>query len=79
MVASKYGFTTVFIKAKDLRRQLRTKKKRIKWVLQIYEVDCNNCKKKYTDGTGWKLKEGMKEHKDDGEKSREDKKITGLS
>ena len=42
----------------------------------FYEVDCNNCFKKYTDETGRKLKERMKEHKDGGEKSQ---KITGLS
>ena len=45
----------------------------------VYEVDCNNCFKKYTGETGRKLKERMKEHKDDGEKSQEDKKITGFS
>ena len=42
----------------------------------VYEVHCNNCLKKYTDETGRKLKERMKEHKDGGEKSQ---KITGLS
>ena len=45
----------------------------------VYEVDSNNCFKKYTGGTGRKLKERIKEHKDDGEKSRKDKKTTGLS
>ena len=35
--------------------------------------------KKYTGESGRKLKEKKKEHKDHGEKSREDKKITGLS
>ena len=45
----------------------------------VYEVNCNNYLKKYTGETGRKLKERMKEHKDDGEKSRKDKKITGLS
>ena len=45
----------------------------------MYEVDCNNCLKKYTGETGRKLKERMKQHKDDGQKSREDKEITGLS
>ena len=35
--------------------------------------------KKYTGESGRKLKEKKKEHKDNGEKSREDKKITGLS
>ena len=39
----------------------------------VYEVDCNNCLKKYTGETGRKLKERMKEHKDDGESSWEDK------
>ena len=45
----------------------------------VYEVDCNDCIKKYTGETGRKLKERIKEHKDDGEKSRKDEKITGLS
>ena len=44
----------------------------------VYEVDCNNCLKQYTGERGKKLKERMGEHKDNGEKSREDKKITGL-
>ena len=35
--------------------------------------------KKYAGETGRKFKERMKEHKDDGEKSQKDKKITGLS
>ena len=34
---------------------------------------------KYTTKIGRKLKGGMKEHKNDGEKSWEDKKITGFS
>ena len=45
----------------------------------VYEVDCNNCLQKYTGETGRKLKERMKEHNDDGEKSPKDKKITGIS
>ena len=45
----------------------------------VYEVDCNNCLKQYTGERGKKLKERMGEHKDNEEKSREDKKITGLS
>ena len=45
----------------------------------VYEVDCSNCVKKYAGETGRKLKERMKEHKNDGEKSRKDKKITGYS
>ena len=45
----------------------------------VCKVDCNKCLKRYTGETGRKLKERMKEHKDDGEKSREDKKITALS
>ena len=45
----------------------------------VYEVDCNNCFKKYTGETGRKLKVKMKVHKDDGGKSRKNKKITGLS
>ena len=40
----------------------------------VYEVDCDNYFKKYTCETGRKLKERMKEHKNDGEKSRKDKK-----
>ena len=40
----------------------------------LCEVDCNNCLKKYTGETGRKLKKRMKEHEDDGEKSRKDKK-----
>ena len=35
--------------------------------------------KKYAGETGRKFKERMKEHKDDGEKSQKDEKITGLS
>ena len=35
----------------------------------VYEVDCNNCLKKYIGETCRKLKERMKEHKDDGESS----------
>ena len=42
-----------------------------------YEVDYNNQFKKYTVVAGKKLKQRMKEHKDNGEKSRKDKKITG--
>ena len=49
----------------------------------IYEEDCNNCFKKDTSETGSKLKERKKEwkkeHKNDLEKSRKDKKITGFS
>ena len=45
----------------------------------VYEVDCNICLKKYTGNTGKKLKERMKEQKNDGEKSRENKDIFGLS
>ena len=44
----------------------------------VYEVDCNNCLKKYTGETGRKLKQRMKEYKDDGENWREDKQITSL-
>ena len=42
----------------------------------VYEVDCDNYFKKYTCETGRKLKERMKEHKNDGERSRAGKKIT---
>ena len=35
--------------------------------------------KKYTGETGRKWKERIKEHKDDGEKERKNKKLTGLS
>ena len=51
----------------------------MKTLVVVYEVDCNDCLKKYTGERGRKLKERMKEHKDDGEKSCEYKKITGLS
>ena len=79
-VASKFRFTTVFTKTKDLTGQLQTKQKdKMETSGVVYEVDCNNCLKKYTGETGRKLKERMKEHKDDGEKSRKNKKITGLS
>ena len=68
-VASKYGFATVFTKTKDLGGQLRTKQKdKMETSGVVYEVDCNNCFKKYTSETGRELKERMKEHKDDGEK-----------
>ena len=40
----------------------------------VYEVDCNNCFKKYTGETGRKLKVTMKVHKDDGGKSRKIKR-----
>ena len=69
-VASKYGFTTVISKTKDLKGQIQTKDK-METSGVVYEVDCNNYLKRYTgDETGGKLKERMKEHKDDGEKSR---------
>ena len=43
-VASKYGFTTVFTKTKDLRGQLRTKQKdKMETSGVVYEVSCNNC------------------------------------
>ena len=45
----------------------------------VFEVDCNNCLKKYTGETGRKWKERIKEHKDDEEKFQKDKKTTGLS
>ena len=68
-VASKYGFTTVFTKTKDLGGLLQTKEKdKMETSCVLCEVDCNNCFKKYTGETGRKLKEGMKEHKDDREK-----------
>ena len=44
-----------------------------------YKVDCNNFLKKHTGETGSKLKEKMKEHKNDAEKLWKDKKITCLS
>ena len=79
-VASKYAFTTVFTKTKDLRGQLQTKQKdKMENSGVVYEVDCNNCLKRYTGETGRKLKKRMKEHKDVGEKLLENKKITGLS
>ena len=57
-VASKYGFTTVFTKTKDLRGQIQTKQKdKMETSGVVYEVDCNNCLKKYTGETGRKLEE----------------------
>ena len=35
----------------------------------VYEVDCNNCLKICIGETGRKVKERIKEHKNDGEKS----------
>ena len=68
-------FTTVFTKAKDLIEQIRTKQKdNMETSSVLFEVDCNNCLKKYTGETGRKLKEIMKEHEDDGEKSRKYKR-----
>ena len=76
MVASKYGFTTVFTKTKGLRGQILTKQEyKMKTSGVVYEVDCNNCLKEYTGEAGGKLKERMKAH---GEKSRK-KNIIGLS
>ena len=41
MVPSKYGFTTVFTKTKDLRGQLRTKvKNKMETSDVVYEMDC---------------------------------------
>ena len=69
-VAFKYRFTTVFTKTKELRGQLWTKQKdKMETSGVVYEVDCNNCLKKYTGETGRKFKERIKEHKDDGENS----------
>ena len=45
----------------------------------IYEVDCNYCLKRYTGEKGRKLGERMKENKDDGEKTRREKKKISLS
>ena len=60
-VASKYGFTTVFTKTKDLRRQIQTKQKdKMETSGVVYELECNNCLKMYTGETGKKLKERMK-------------------
>ena len=56
-VESKYGFTIVFTKTKDLRGLLQTKQKdKIESSGVMYEVDYNNCLKKYTGETGRKLK-----------------------
>ena len=68
------------LQKQDLRGQIQTKQKdKMETSGVVYEVDCNNCLKKYTGETGRKLKERMKEHKDDEEKSRKDKKMAGLS
>ena len=69
-LASKYGCTTVFTKTKDSRGQIQTKQKnKMETSGVVYEVDSNNCLKKYTGEAGRKLKERIKVHKDDGEKS----------
>ena len=45
-LASKYKFTTVFTKTKDLRGQIRTKQKdKMETSGVVYEIDCNNCLK----------------------------------
>ena len=60
-VACKYGFTIVFTKAKDLRGQLWIKQKdKMETSVVVYEADSNNCFKKYTGGTGRKLKERIR-------------------
>ena len=70
-VVSKYGFTTIFTKTKDLRGQIRTKQEdKTETLGVVCELDCHNCLKKYTGETGRKLKKRMKEHSDDGEKLR---------
>ena len=51
-VARKYGVTTVFTKTKE--------KDKMETSGVVYEVDCNNCFKKYTGETGRKLKERIK-------------------
>ena len=69
-LASKYGFTTVFTKTKDSRGQIQAKQKnKMETSGVVYEVDSNNCLKKYTGEVGRKLKERIKVHKNDGEKS----------
>ena len=74
------GLQQFFKKTKYLRGQIKTKQEdKMETSGVVYEVDCNNFLKKYTGETGRKLKERIKEHKDDGEKSRKDKKITGFS
>ena len=79
-VASKYGFTTVFTKTKGLAGQIQTKQKdKMETSGKVYEADCSNCLKMCTGETGRKVKERMKEHKDDEGKSRKDTKITGVS
>ena len=60
-VASKYRFTTVFTKTKDLRGQIQTKQKdKMETAGVVYEVDCNYCLKKYTRERVRKLKARMK-------------------
>ena len=58
---------------------MKKQKNKMETLGVVQEVDCNNCLRRYAGETGRILKERMKEHKYDGEKSREDKKITGLS
>ena len=45
----------------------------------FYELDCNNCFKKYINEAGKKLKERIKEHNNNGGKIQKGKKITGFS
>ena len=79
-VASKYKFTTVFAKTKDLRGQIRTKEEdKMETSGVVYELGFSNCFKNCTGETVKKLKKRIKGHKDNGEKSQKDKKITGLS
>ena len=55
-VASKYVFTTVFTKTKELRGQIRTKQKdEMETSGVVYEEDCNNSLKKNTGRKKYKL------------------------
>ena len=57
-------------KEKNLRGQIRTKHEdKMETSAVVCELDRHNCLKTYTGETGRKLKEKMKEHKDDEEKS----------
>ena len=78
-VASEYAFTTAFTKNKRLKRTKVMFNENLEKSRVVYEVDPNNCLKKYAGETGRKLKERMDKHKDGGAKSQKDKKKTGLS
>ena len=65
------GLQQSFKKQRPKRTNTNKTKDKMETSGVVYEADCNNCLKRYTGNeSGRKLKERMKEHKDDGEKSR---------